>query len=140
MASFDPLTAALDVGGKIIDRLWPDPTQRDQARLALMEMAQKGELAESGTVEEVFTNPHTDAAKRLVFQTAQGTLQMKGKRCIRIVFNEISSFEPDAVCANNSSDLIARSASSATVSFERMASFITSIIFVCRLIFLDFKY
>lgn len=55
---------------------------------------EKGELAESGTVEEVFTNPHTDAAKRLVFQTAQGTLQMKGKRCIRIVFNEISSFEP----------------------------------------------
>lgn len=46
MASFDPITAALDIGGKIIDRLWPDPTQRDQARLALMEMAQKGELAE----------------------------------------------------------------------------------------------
>ena len=46
MASFDPITAALDIGGKIIDRLWPDPTQRDQARLALMEMAQRGELAE----------------------------------------------------------------------------------------------
>ena len=42
----DPLTAALDVGGKIIDRLWPDPTQRDQARLAMLELAQKGELAE----------------------------------------------------------------------------------------------
>lgn len=46
MAALDPITAALDVGGKLIDRLWPDPTQRDQARLALMEMAQKGELAE----------------------------------------------------------------------------------------------
>jgi hypothetical protein len=42
----DPLTAALDVGGKLIDRLWPDPTQRDQARLAMLELAQKGELAE----------------------------------------------------------------------------------------------
>ena len=27
----DPITAALDVGGKLIDRLWPDPTQRDHA-------------------------------------------------------------------------------------------------------------
>jgi hypothetical protein len=42
----DPITAALDVGGKLIDRLWPDPTQRDQAKLALLDLAQKGELAE----------------------------------------------------------------------------------------------
>jgi hypothetical protein len=42
----DPVTAALDIGGKIIDRVWPDPAQRDQAKLALMEMQQKGELAE----------------------------------------------------------------------------------------------
>lgn len=40
----DPLTAALDVGGKLIDRLWPDPAQRDQAKLAMLELAQKGEL------------------------------------------------------------------------------------------------
>lgn len=42
----DPLTAALNLGGQLIDRLWPDPDKRDQAKLALMEMAQKGELAE----------------------------------------------------------------------------------------------
>lgn len=52
--ALDPVTAALDVGGKLIDRLWPDPSQRDQARLALMELAQKGELAElTGRVEIV---------------------------------------------------------------------------------------
>ena len=44
--ALDPLTAALDVGGKLIDRLWPDKGQQDQARLALLELAQKGELAE----------------------------------------------------------------------------------------------
>lgn len=43
--AIDPLTAALDVGGKLIDRLWPDPAQRDQAKLAMLELAQKGELA-----------------------------------------------------------------------------------------------
>ena len=42
----DPITAALDVGGKLIDRLWPDPAQRAQAQIALLELAQRGELAE----------------------------------------------------------------------------------------------
>lgn len=40
------LDAVLNIGGKLIDRLWPDPAQKDQAKLALMEMAQRGELAQ----------------------------------------------------------------------------------------------
>jgi Holin of 3TMs, for gene-transfer release len=44
--SLDPVTAALDVGSKLIDRLWPDPTQAAQAKLQLLDMAQKGDLAE----------------------------------------------------------------------------------------------
>ena len=32
MAVIDPITAALDIGGKLIDRLWPDPSQRDAAK------------------------------------------------------------------------------------------------------------
>jgi len=51
--ALDPVTAALDVGGKLIDRLWPDPAQRDQARLAMLEMAQKGELAEFGARADI---------------------------------------------------------------------------------------
>lgn len=43
--ALDPVTAVLDVGGKLIDRLWPDPAQRDQAKLAMLDLAQKGELA-----------------------------------------------------------------------------------------------
>ena len=42
----DPISAALDIGGKLIDRLWPDPQQKAAAQVALLEMAQKGELAE----------------------------------------------------------------------------------------------
>jgi hypothetical protein len=42
----DPLTAALNVGGKLIDRLFPDPGQRAQAQIALLEMQQRGELTE----------------------------------------------------------------------------------------------
>lgn len=43
--SFDPVTAAFEVGGKLIDRLWPDPEERDKAKLKLAELQQNGELA-----------------------------------------------------------------------------------------------
>ena len=53
-----------------------------------------GNLAEHGTVEEVFTSPKSPAAKKLVFMVNSQTSEMRGKRCIRIVFTENSSFEP----------------------------------------------
>jgi len=43
--AFDPVSAVLDIGGKLIDRLWPDPAQRDAAKIRLLEMQQTGELA-----------------------------------------------------------------------------------------------
>ena len=46
MAGIEPISAALDIGGKLIDRLWPDPAQRDAARLELLRMQQAGELAQ----------------------------------------------------------------------------------------------
>lgn len=45
MASFDPVSAVFEVGGKLIDRLWPDPALRDAAKLKLVELQQTGELA-----------------------------------------------------------------------------------------------
>ena len=50
--SLDPVSAALDIGGKLIDRLWPDPTQRAQAQLELLRMQQAGELAQIGVNTE----------------------------------------------------------------------------------------
>lgn len=50
--ALDPITAALDIGGKLIDRLWPDPTQRDAAKLELFKLHQQGELAQiAGQIE-----------------------------------------------------------------------------------------
>jgi hypothetical protein len=49
----DPVTAALDIGGKLIDRLWPDATQKAQAQIALLELAQRGELAEFTSRAEI---------------------------------------------------------------------------------------
>lgn len=44
--ALDPVTAVLDIGGKVIDKLWPDPAQRDQAKLELLKMQQAGQLEE----------------------------------------------------------------------------------------------
>lgn len=40
-----PLTALLEVGGKLIDKLIPDPEAKAKAQLELAQMAQDGELA-----------------------------------------------------------------------------------------------
>ena len=55
-----------------------------------------GELAETGTVLEVFSRPKSHAAKKLVFPDGgdSSVAEMKGRRCIRIVFSSNSSFEP----------------------------------------------
>lgn len=41
-----PLTAILDVGMKILDKVIPDPAEKAKAQVVLMEMQQKGELAQ----------------------------------------------------------------------------------------------
>jgi len=54
-----------------------------------------GILAETGLVEDVFSNPKTDAAKKLVYNNNPTYVEeMKGKRVIRIVFDGKSSYEP----------------------------------------------
>ncbi len=35
-----PLGALLDIGGKILDKVFPDPAQAEQAKLKLLEMQQ----------------------------------------------------------------------------------------------------
>lgn len=43
--ALEPITAALEIGGKLIDRLWPDKAGADAAKLKLFELQQSGELA-----------------------------------------------------------------------------------------------
>ena len=44
--AFDPISALLDIGGKVIDRVWPDPAQAAAAKLELFKLQQSGELAQ----------------------------------------------------------------------------------------------
>lgn len=54
----------------------------------------QGRLAEYGTVEDIFQSPRSREAKKLIYQGYEKVAEMKGKRCVRIVFHENSSFEP----------------------------------------------
>lgn len=53
-----------------------------------------GELAEVGTVEKVFTQPESVIAKKIIYQKSAPNVGMLGKRCIRVVFDGNSSYEP----------------------------------------------
>ena len=44
--SLDPISAVLDIGSKIIERVWPDPVQAANAKLELLKLQQSGELAQ----------------------------------------------------------------------------------------------
>ena len=60
-------------------------------RVAVLE---SGTLVESGTVEELFISPKTEAARRLVFSGRTQIQKMEGKRLVRVTFRDKSSFEP----------------------------------------------
>ena len=55
---------------------------------------ERGVLVESGTVEELFRSPKTEAARRLVFSGRAQIQKMNGKRLVRVTFKDKSSFEP----------------------------------------------
>ena len=46
MAASDPVTGLLNIGGQLIDRLWPDQATKDAGKLELLKLAQNGQLAE----------------------------------------------------------------------------------------------
>ena len=53
-----------------------------------------GHMVETGTVEEVFSNPKTDAARKLVFPDGAKLDEFPVARVVRVVFNGGSSYEP----------------------------------------------
>ena len=59
-----PLTALLEVGGKLIDKLIPDPEAKAKAQLELAKMAQDGELAKMANDTEVYKTEQTNVTDR----------------------------------------------------------------------------
>ena len=53
-----------------------------------------GQLMETGTVEEIFSNPQTEAGRRLVYPDAPELEQFPAGRVVRVAFNGGSAYEP----------------------------------------------
>ena len=53
-----------------------------------------GHVMETGTVEEVFSNPKSEAGRRLVFPDGVALEQFPVSKVVRVVFNGGSSYEP----------------------------------------------
>jgi hypothetical protein len=59
-----PLTALLEVGGKLIDKLIPDPEAKAKAQLDLAKMAQDGELAKMANDTELYKTEQNNVSGR----------------------------------------------------------------------------
>jgi uncharacterized membrane protein (DUF106 family) len=77
-----PLGAILDIGGKILDKVFPDPAQAEQAKLKLLEMQQNGELAQiaADTAEQ------QEVTKRQQADMASDSTLSKNIRPMTLVF------------------------------------------------------
>lgn len=58
------LESLLGIGGKLIDKLIPDPAQKAEAQLKLAELAQSGELAKIANETEVYKTEQTGVTER----------------------------------------------------------------------------
>ena len=70
-----PLTALLDVGGKLIDKLIPDPEAKAKAQLELATLAQNGELAQMANDTKLVElgNANTDSARDMNAKVQEST-------------------------------------------------------------------
>jgi hypothetical protein len=59
-----PLAAILDVGGKLIDKLIPDPEAKAKAQLELAKMSQDGELAKMANDTEIYKTEQENITER----------------------------------------------------------------------------
>jgi hypothetical protein len=80
------LDALLSVGGKLIDKLIPDPKAKAQAQLELQKMAQDGELAKMANETKLFEVEQNNLTERLKADMASDSWMSKNIRPLTLVF------------------------------------------------------
>ena len=95
-----PIAALLDVGSKLIDKLIPDPEAKARAQVQLLEMQQKGELAQL----QADVNEQQELTKRLQADMSSDSWLSKNIRPMTLIailfayflFALMSAFDYDA--------------------------------------------
>ena len=79
------LDALLGIGGKLIDKLIPDPEQKAKAQLELAKMAQDGELAKMANETEMFKAEQENTTARWTADMASDSWLSKNIRPIALI-------------------------------------------------------
>jgi hypothetical protein len=94
-----PLGAILDIGGKLIDRFFPDPEQKAKAQLELLQMQQNGQLAqiqaEIAGQEQVTKRWEADMASDSWLSKNIRPLTLIFILCAYFIFSMMSAFDYD---------------------------------------------
>ena len=81
-----PLTALLDIGGKLIDKLIPDPEAKAKAESELLKMQQEGELAKMANDTKLFESEQNNLTDRLKADMASDSWLSKNIRPMTLIF------------------------------------------------------
>lgn len=81
-----PLTALLEVGGKLIDKLIPDPEAKAKAQLDLAKMAQDGELAKMANETDLYKSEQNNLTERLKADMGSDSWLSKNIRPLTLVY------------------------------------------------------
>lgn len=80
------LDALLNVGGKLIDKLIPDPEAKAKAQLELQKMAQDGELAKMANETKLYEVEQNNLTERLKADMGSDSWMSKNIRPLTLVF------------------------------------------------------
>lgn len=80
-----PLTALLEVGGKLIDKLIPDPEAKARAQLELAKMAQDGELAKMANETELYKAEQDNLTTRMTADMGSDSWLSKNIRPMTLI-------------------------------------------------------
>ena len=80
------LDALLSVGGKLIDKLIPDPEQKAKAQLELAKMAQEGELTKLANETELYKTEQNNLTERVKADMSSDSWLSKNIRPFTLIF------------------------------------------------------
>ena len=79
------LESLLNIGGKLIDKLIPDPTQKAEAQLKLAQMVQSGELAKMTNETELYKAEQSNVTGRWTADMASDSWLSKNIRPLSLI-------------------------------------------------------
>jgi hypothetical protein len=80
------LDSLLNIGGKLIDKLIPDPEQKAKAQLELTKLAQDGELAKMANETELYKTEQNNLTERVQADMASDSWLSKNIRPMTLIF------------------------------------------------------